>query len=206
MAEGDGYQVQTFYSKNARVMSSSLIYRETAAVAPGQPSFDIAGAFWTATGTQWRDITADSIEYQCVYVRKLTGIPEPSGTHNISGGGGNVASPLLPPNAAAVFSVPSGIGTTRNQNRMFFSGLADSQTLGNRIAQVDLDGAFADWVTAVTAPISVGGGQIELSVAAYTIAGVVQNPPLIGPRSGAFWRAIIKNQRSRASKLTGIGP
>lgn len=206
MATGDGYQVITQYAKEARVMGSSLIYRETSDIPPGQPCKDIADAFWTATSSEWKAIASDRIQYQCVYVRKLTGIPEPTGLHNISAGDGTEVGAAMPPNAAAVFSVPSGVGSTRNQNRMFFSGLSETSVNGNRLTQVAIDGIFADWVTAITAVIAVNGGDIELSVAAYNILGVPQVPPLIGPRTGAFWRGIIKNQRKRTSRLTGIGP
>jgi len=204
MAVNDAWAITLEYSKEGQKFTSTLHYLETAAIPPGLAPSLIGTNWWNATAAAWQDIASDDLRFECVYVRKVKGDPEHPFTNVLEGVVGAQSSPLMPPSTVAVFLVPATVGSSRNNNRIFWSGVAHVHSQGNTLTNAALTGEYQTLTDLLNQTFPILAGSIDLCTKISTIGGVPVVPPQYDIAMPGFWRAVFKNNRRRESKSTGV--
>ena len=202
---GTGYDITFDYSVRGQVMSSTTSWRETTSITDAQPAADIAFRFSQVFANPLRAIMADDVVLESIRVSCFN----PPGTiipaKAILGITPGSAGTAIPHTTAAIMLVATSDGSSRNNNRIFFGGIAQEDTQGNQLTAAALDGTYLALRDLFDTPLVVADGELSIAAKVSQINNAPVDPPIASLSPLIQWRATLKNQRSRTSKRTGLG-
>ena len=206
MAIGDAWAVQIQYAVQGLKMSSTLHYLESADVTGPGRAVAIGDAFWLKMGTEWKAISGNNTTFECVYVRQVFPLGEENPGTQVLGAQSGVAGPNCPSNTAAILLVATSVGTSRQNNRIFWGCVGQDVVDGNSITAAAQSAQFDALQTKLREPLAASGGELVLAARIQPEIIDPQNPPPKTYNVSPFvaWRPTLKNQNSRRSKLTGL--
>lgn len=203
MAIGDAYKVDIQY----KVPGSKQSFSYYLIVTADSILIDcetIAADTWTEVGPPLLAIAPVTVNFECVYVRKVLGDPIHPGTNALAGQDGTVLGAACPETTSAIFMFTSPVGSSRNNNRATWGAVAHLDSEGNNLTNAALTGTYDAVLTAIYSGLNIDGGRLEAAVRVNTIDKVPQTPPVYAQSPQGFVRATLKNNRNRRSKLTGF--
>lgn len=203
---GTGYDVTLFYSRESLAMSSTFHYRETTSITFSQPTPLIATAWETKFIPSFDAIAADGVSLEQVYVRAFNPLGTMYPAYRNLGSGQGTAGRGLPTNSAAILTVASSDGSSRNNNRIFWGAVSQDDAEGNQLSQAALAGTYKVVRDLLAAPLNVDDGVLELAAKVSMIDLIKVDPPIASLSPFVAWKATLKNQRSRTSKSRGFAP
>jgi len=156
MAVGDVYEVSVDYSVLGEHCVNVFKFRESVEETDDIPARNLALAFQAAAIADWAALLSEQVQFNCIYVRRISPTPSVAYTVLLTDPG-EVVSEAIPTTSAVLITWYSTVASKRGRGRNYFAGLPENAQAGGKL-EGDVLAAWQDLATTLMAAMGPAGG------------------------------------------------
>lgn len=192
--------VVLFYNLTGNMLSCTLHYGCDTALAGDSPD-KFQTAWQTAVLAIWQDAVSSDVSFQRIYTYAITAALARPGNDNLNAKAGTIAVEAIPENTACVFQLRQDDVSSKNNGRVFISGLTEAQVVDGLVTTTAAGAELKDLADALLLEITDADGRKYKLVALQKSAAGAPITPVGHTVSVITVTRALATQRRRKTEL-----